>query len=318
MTITKCVAGCDVSKSHVDVCLLSDDPNIKPRTWRVENDQLEELARELKRNGCKLVVFEASGGYERPLHQALAKVGVPASRVNPRNARNFAKGLGLLAKTDRLDAAMLAEFARRMEPKPTALPTQQQSKFRDLVHRRSQLVGMLSREKQSLAKTNDPDILDSIKQMIVTLETGIKAIQHKIRDCVRDSADLTRRDKILRSMPGVGPVLASVLLARLPELGTISRRKIAALVGLAPYACDSGHFKGTRHIWGGRADIRQAMYMGAVSVITREGRWKQIYEQLKDNGKAAKVALIAVMRRMLTTLNEMVRYDAEYSIQHGC
>ncbi len=318
MTIPNCVAGCDVSKAHVDVCIFFDDPKARRSAWRVETAELGKLAMQLKRKGCRLVVFEASGGYERPLHQALDKVGVPAARINPRHARAFAKASGLLAKTDRLDAAMLADYAERMKPKLTPLPSDKQSKFRDLVHRRNQLVAIRGREKQTLPKATDPDIRDNINEMIAALTKSIKAIEDRIQRCIREEAALTRLDKILRSMPGIGPVLATTMMARLPELGQINRRKIAALVGLAPYACDTGIFRGTRHIWGGRADIRQALYMGAISAVCREGHWKQIYDQLKSNGKSSKVALIAVMRRMLTTLNVMVKKDAVYSIQHGC
>jgi transposase len=318
MTISVSVAGCDVSKSHIDVCLLPKKAGARASFLQVGNDQLDELAKDLKRRGCRLVVFEASGGYERALHLALHKAGVPATRVNPRQTRDFARAVGLLAKTDRVDAAMLARYGECVKPEPTPMAEQIRGRLRDLVLRRSQVVDMKAKELQSIGKVTDPDVTASFKGMIATLTQAIAHIQGLIEQCIRDSEELDKQAELLRSAPGVGPVLAPVLLARLPELGQLDRRKIAALVGLAPYACDSGAFKGKRRIWGGRADIRKALYMGSLAVTTKEGPWRDTYIKLVAAGKPKKVARVAIMHKMLTTLNAMVKNQTNYSLQHGC
>lgn len=318
MTITVSVAGCDVSKSHVDVCLLPNKAGERPQFLRVDNDQLDDLAKELKRRRCKLAVFEASGGYERALHLALHKAGVPAAMVNPRKARNFAQADGTLAKTDRVDAAMLAKFGDRMRPEPTPLCVDNRARLRDLVNRRSQLVGMLAKEKQSFGKVTDPDVRASFEDSIERLTQSIDHLESLIKQCQREDAELGAAARIAQSVPGIGDVLTPLLLARLPELGRLNRRQIAALVGLAPYACDSGIFAGKRRIWGGRADIRQALYMGSLSVTSRPGAWQDTYNRLIAAGKPKKVARVAIMRKMITTLNAIFKSQTKYCPQHGC
>ncbi len=318
MTLTLSIAGCDISRAHIDLCLLDDTPGSRPRHRQVPNDRLEAMAQELKRQGCRLVVFEASGGYERPLRQALAAAGLPAAMVNPRHVRAFARASGLLAKTDRLDAAVLARYGQRMDPDLTPLPGREQEKLRDLLRRRDQLITMRISEKQNLAKAHDAEIRADITAMTDTLTQAIRDMQDRIRHCIRASAEMAAQAGMLRSMPGIGPVLAAMMIARLPELGQLNRRQIAALAGLAPHACESGAFKGQRHIWGGRADLRSALYMGAVAVIRRPGPSKAFYDHLKAQGKPSKVALIAVMRKMIITLNAMIKTKTHFSTQHGC
>jgi len=317
MTIASSVAGCDVSKSHVDVCLLDAEEDGWRQSWRVDSRHLDSLARALKARGCRLVVLEASGGYEGPLRRALERASLPAALVNPRQARAFARACGLLAKTDRIDAAMLARYGRRMNPQPTPLPEPQRERLRDLLRRRDQLIAIRTSEKQNLDKAADSQIREDIAAMAVHLSKAIADIQRRIQQCIRASAELAAQAAILRSMTGIGPVLTALMLARLPELGRLDRRSIAALVGLAPHACESGAFKGQRHIWGGRAGLRRALYMGAVAAISRPGSWKTCYDALKARGKPPKVALIAVMRKMIVTLNAMIRTNTTFQ-QHGC
>lgn len=317
MIIASSVAGCDVSKSHIDVCLLEGEGDGRCRSWRFDNRHLDRLASRLRARGCRLVVLEASGGYEGPLRQALERAGLPAALVNPRQARAFARACGLLAKTDRVDAAMLSRYGRCMNPQPTPLPEPQRERLRDLLRRRDQLIAIRTSEKQNLDKAADSRIRADIAAMITHLSRAITDIQRRIQQCIRASTELTAQAAILRSMTGIGPVLTALLLARLPELGRLDRRRIAALVGLAPHACESGAFKGQRHIWGGRADLRRALYMGAVAAISRSAPWKTCYNALKARGKPPKVALIAVMRKMIVTLNAMIRTNTTFQ-QHGC
>lgn len=311
MTISQRIAGLDVSKDRTEVCLLGEEGETR--------DSFEDaslLANRLAREQVDLAVLEPTGGYERALVSALHQAGVPCAVVNARHVRHFARASGVLAKTDRLDARVLAEYGQRMRPEPTPPRPAIRQRLCDLVRRRRQLVDMRKAEQTRYRQAVEPDILEDIETAIGFLTQRIKAVEKRIHDLIVSDPDLQQPDRILRSMPGIGSVLAATLLAELPELGTISRRKIVALAGLAPLARDSGNFRGTRAIWGGRADLRSALHMGVIAAIRTSNPLREAYMKLRDRGKPHKVATTAVLRKMIVQLNAMIRDSGAY--QHSC
>jgi transposase len=313
-TIALTIAGIDISKRHLDVHLL---PGGEER--RLAADRLSELIAWLKRRAVRLVVAEATGGLEADLAAALEDAGLPLAVVNPRQVRHFARGLGLLAKTDRLDARILALYGERVQP--TARPRRPAARRRlaALLRRRTQLVGMRAAERQHRLQSREPDLDHDIAAVIAFLDGQIRALERTIVQLIRSQPDLARDASLLSGIPGIGPLLSATLIAGLPELGHANRRQIAALVGVAPLARDSGAFRGKRHVWGGRADIRHALFMGALAAIRPQGPIQQRYQSLVARGKPGKVALIAVMRTILTTANAILRTQTPFQPQqHGC
>lgn len=298
-------AGVDVSKSHLDVCLAG-------RHSRVENTPADAsaLAARLARRRATVVV-EATGGYERTLLRACVSAGVPAARVNPLQVRHAAKGLGVLAKNDRLDANVLAEYGRLVRPEPIdprdfALS----DALRQLATRRRQLVEDCVRQKGHLEHLTEPHARASALRTLAFLETELKQVDRELHDAIgADEAAAARRERLVRT-PGVGPATAGVLVACLPELGRRDRKAIVALVGLAPYDDDSGSRRGARQIRGGRVDVRNALYMAALVGIRHNPVLREHYKALKAAGKPGKVALVACMRKLLLHLNaELARLD---------
>lgn len=295
--------GIDVAKEHLDAAALPTG-----EVWRVANDELgiAELVSALKGLGVTLVVLEATGGLEVPITVALTLAGVPVAVINPRQGRDFARALGRLAKTDRIDAQVLARFAEAIRPEPKALPDEEAQELAALVARRRQLMEMLVMEQNRLASA--PYALrKDLKEHVEWLKQRLKDNDHDLRKLLKRSPIWREKDNLLQSVPGVGPILSATLLSRLPELGRLNRKQVAALVGVAPLNCDSGKFKGRRRVWGGRADVRQALYMAAVSASQWNPALKDFYQRLVDAGKPKKLALTAVMRKLLTMLNAMVR-----------
>lgn len=295
--------GIDVSKQHLDAAAVPTG-----EVWRVANDEagISALVLALKEQGVTLVVLEATGGLEVPVAAALTLVGVPVAVVNPRQARDFAKAVGRLAKTDRIDAQILARFAEAVKPEPRALPTEDAQGLAALVARRRQLTEMLVMEQNRLASA--PYALRrDIQAHVEWLKQRLKDNDKELRKLLKASPVWREKDNLLQSVPGVGPVASATLLARLPELGRLNRKQIASLVGVAPLNCDSGKFKGKRMIWGGRADVRQALYMAALSASIWNPVLKEFYNRLLAAGKPKKLALTAVMRKLLTMLNAMMR-----------
>jgi transposase len=308
MSASSVVVGIDVAKAHVDVAVLG----AKFDAQRFDNDAEAHsaLAAALMPLGVALVVMEATGGYEAALACALQAAGLPVAVVNPRQARDFAKSMGRLAKTDRIDARMLAEFAavlvRRDDLASLIRPladTQQQA-LAAMVTRRRQLVTMMLSERQRL-QLAVAVVRPSIEAMIEAIRKQLDDVEAQMVSHVQ--AHHAELDKLLRSASGIGPVASATLIAELPELGKLNRREIAALVGVAPMANDSGNTKGRRRVQGGRFEIRRVLYMATLTAARHNPAIKTFYNRLVAAGKLPKVALVACMRKLLTTLNAMVK-----------
>ena len=310
---TQTYIGIDVAKDHLDVHALPSG-----EAWRSANDPdgIDALVARAAALGPALVVLEASGKYEAPCAAALAAAGVPVAVVNPRQARDFGKSTGQLAKTDSLDAAMLALFAERVRPEPRALPDAETEALAAVLARRRQLITMLVSEKNR-AHVAAPPVRKSIAKHIRWLEKELGAVDDDLRQAIRESAAWRAKDDLLRAVPGVGRVLATTLLADLPELGRLNRREIAALVGVAPLNRDSGRYRGERSVWGGRAAVRTALYMGALAAVRSNPPVRALYERLVAKGKPKKVALVACMRKLLVTCNAMMRDEAAWDVNRA-
>lgn len=264
--------------------------------------------------GCAdaLVVFEASGGYEQPLAEALAAAGIAYTRINPRQAREFARATGRLAKTDQVDACVLAVMGRALALSPTPPPDPVRTRLAALVARREDLVDQAAREANRLKQASDAFVRADIASLIRVLKGRIAKVETEIAAQIASDEQLAATEQRLRSAPGIGPVTAASLLARLPELGHVSRGAIANLAGLAPHACDSGQMRGQRHIWGGRKDVRKSLYQAAFIATRFDPALKALRARLEAAGKPFKVAIIAVARILLTQLNAIVREQRNY------
>lgn len=306
MTMPQDVIGVDIAKDWIDVFFLS--------TGRAERVQMRAagLRAFAARARGALVVFEASGGYERPLAEALDAAGVVYARVNPRQAREFARATGRLAKTDRVDARMLAEMGRALAPRPTPPADPDRVRLAALVGRRDDLGAMLQAEVTRLHQARDPSVRRDLQGMIAVLRRRIGKLEAEIAAVIGADEALSDRSRLLRTMPGVGPLLAARLLARLPELGRLDRRAIAKLAGLAPHACDSGRFRGRRRIWGGRAEVRRTLYLAGFIASRYDPVLKAFRRKLQEAGKPVKLAIIACARKLLTILNAMLRDQREH------
>lgn len=308
-----CYIGIDVSKATLDIASLPDG-----ESWTVTNDEhgLAELAPRLVALAPVLVVLEATGGFEMLTAITLAKAGLPIAVVNPRQVRDFAKAMGQLAKTDALDAGMLADFAQRVRPVPRPLPDEAAQLLESLLTRRRQIVEMLTTEKNRLGFARGP-VKRDISQHIRWLEKRLADVDGDLQDAVAASPLYQAKSELLRSVPGVGPVTALTLLATLPELGQLSRHQIAALVGVAPLNRDSGTMRGKRMVWGGRAPVRAVLYMAALVGLKHNPVLRRFYERLRATGKPFKVAATACMRKLLTILNAMLHQNRRWDPQHA-
>ncbi len=308
-----CYVGIDVSKATLDVASL---PNAE--SWAVTNDDLglAELTPRLVALAPVLVVLEATGGFETLAAITLAKAGLPIAVVNPRQVRDFAKAMGQLAKTDALDAGILAAFAQRMRPEPRPLPDEAAQLLESLLTRRRQLVDMLTAEKNRLGFARGP-VKRDINRHIRWLEKRLADVDGDLKDAIAASPLYHAKAALLRSVPGVGPVTTITLLASLPELGQLSRQQIAALVGVAPMNRDSGARRGKRMVWGGRAPVRAVLYMAALVGIKHNPVLRQFYDRLRAAGKPFKVAVTACMRKLLTILNAMLHQNRRWDPQHS-
>jgi transposase len=257
-------------------------------------------------------VLEASGGYERPLTEALARAGTDYARVNPRHAREYARATGRLAKTDRVDAEVLAGMGRALELEPTSPVDADRARLADLVARRDDLVTTIRREKNRAGQTRDRWIAREIARLLKALQDHLAAVEAQIETLVATRGSLAEQSRRLRSVPGIGPAVSAALLARLPELGQLDRRQIASLAGLAPHACDSGTHRGKRRIWGGRADLRRALYIAAFIASRYDQTLKAFRHRLQNAGKPVKLAITACARKLLTILNAMFRDQSDY------
>jgi len=303
--------GIDVSKARLDVAL-----GASGELFSVSNDSrgIGALAQRLAQLGPALVVLEASGGLQTMLVAELGAARMPVVVVNPRQVREFARASGQLAKTDALDARMLARFAERMRPEVRRLPDARELELKALVARRRELVEMITAERNRLGSA--PKVLrKEISAHIRWLEGRLKERDRDLDRMLRSSPLWREREDLLRAVPGVGPVLCATLLADLPELGVLSRREIAALVGVAPLNRDSGSMRGRRTVSGGRAQVRAALYMATLAAVRFNPALKTFYLRLRSAGKPAKVALTAAMRKLLITLNAILKHRTPWSPQ---
>jgi transposase len=301
--------GIDVSKARLDVAVLPGE-----QTWSVANDDegITQLADKLKGLSPKLVLLEATGGLERRVLARLAGGGVPAMAINPRNVRDFAKSLGKLAKTDRIDAIILGRFAQAVRPELRPIADEQSQELQTLLTRRRQVVEMITAEKNRLFATDQSRTRRRIKEHIEYLQKSLNINDYDLEQSIKQMPIWLEKVDLLESVPGVGRVTASTLVALLPELGTLGRKQIAALVGVAPFNRDSGTLRGRRTVWGGRATVRAVLYMAALTSTRWNPAIKALYRRLKAAGKPSKVALVACMRKLLTILNAMLRTRAPW------
>jgi transposase len=282
----------------------------------VDNDEegIGTFMKRIKPLHPRLIVLEATGSLEAAVVTALAAASLPVVVVNPRHVRNFAKATGRLAKTDTIDAQMLARFGEAVNPQPRPLKNKQVKHLQALTARRRQLVRMLTAEKNRLSSA-PPLVKPNIKAHIVWLEHCLGDINRELQKAIKDSPVWCEKERLLRSVPGVGAVLSLSLLAELPELGELNRKQIAALVGVAPFNRDSGTFRGKRSIWGGRSALRATLYMGTLAAISFNPIIKAFYQRLCMAGKERKVALTACMRKLLTILNAMMKTNTHWQPQ---
>lgn len=295
--------GIDVAKDHLD---LASRPGGKPVRIRNREAEITQLVQQLQDLQPALIVMEATGGLEMPLAAALAVAGLPVAVVNPRQVRSFAEATGQLAKTDQLDAQILAHFAEAIHPAPRALPDEQTQQMSALLARRRQLIEMLTAEKNRLHSAL-AQVRPRLQAHIAWLEDELAALDQELDQAVKDSPLWRAKEDLLCSVPGVGPVLARTLLFDLPELGALSHKQIAKLVGVAPLNRDSGRLKGKRSIWGGRAVVRTALYLAVLSAMRFNPVIKAFYQRLVQAGKSKKAAMTACMHKLLTILNAMLR-----------
>jgi transposase len=295
--------GIDVSKGRLDVCLMPEG-----EAFAVANDQegIDSLLRRLEEARPELVVLEASGRYERPAAAAIAASGIAVAVINPRQARDFAKAVGRLAKTDRIDAEILARFAAAVGPRPSILPDEEARALQAILTRRRQLMEMIIAENNRLQMAT-PAVAKRIRAHMKWLEKELSRTDGDLEEAIAASTVFKENEALLRSVPGVGPVLARTLLAELPELGTLTHKRLCALVGVAPFNRDSGQRRGKREVWGGRASVRATLYMGALVATRYNPVIGEFYKRLLKAGKPKKVALVACMRKLLTILNAVLR-----------
>lgn len=304
--------GIDVAKDSFDVASLPSGLSLS-----LPNDAKgrKQLLEQLEKHAVVLIVLEATGGYERSLVAELLQAGQKVIVANPRQVRDFARGIGKLAKTDRIDAAVLAKFGQVVQPQPRQRPSDQAVNLAELVTRRRQVSDLLTAESNRLPMARHAPVRKSLQKIIRALEQQLIDLDKLIRDNIESDDGLRRKDEIVQSFKGVGPGTSSLLLSHLPELGRLNRQQIAALAGLAPWTVQSGPWVGQSKIWGGRAEVRSMLYMAAITAI----RWNPIirtfYQRLRSQGKRFKVAITACMRKMLVILNTLIRNDCLWSPQ---
>lgn len=295
--------GIDVSKDHLDI---ATRPSKDPLGFQNTDEGVDALIHHLRPLQPTLIVLEATGRYHRLVLSRLLAAGLPAIAINPRQARDFARAIGRLAKTDAIDADVLAEFAEKIRPEPRSIADQATQDLEAICTRRRQLVAMLSAEKNRL-HTAPKNIRSEIQKHIHWLEKEISQLEKDLDKQIRSSPAWCEKDNLLRTCKGIGPITTHTMLSCLPELGTLSGRQIAALVGVAPFNDDTGKHKGRRHIQGGRLDVRAVLYMATLAAIRHNRTIREFHRRLIAAGKAKKVAITACMRKLLTILNAMLR-----------
>lgn len=301
---TPVFVGIDISKKRLDIFLIPPDTSFAlPNT----EAGIAKLVARLLQVAPQIILLEATGGYEFRIVAALREAGLPACFINPRQVRDFARSLGILAKTDRIDARVLAQFAEKLRPEPRPLPDAQHQELKHLMARRRQLLEMIQMEQNRLQISPFPRVKQSILAALQALKEQLRQLEQDIDDFFQRHPVWLDQDQLLRSVPGVGPQTSLSIMAWLPELGNLNRREIAALVGVAPFNRDSGAWRGKRSIRGGRPQVRRALYMATLAALRFNAVIRAFYHRLLLNGKARKLALIACMRKLLTILNAMLK-----------
>lgn len=308
MSTSPRTVGIDVSKATLDVHVLPTH-----ESWVVENNEagIQQLVRRVAEMAPERIVLEATGGYEKEAALTLALVKLPVAVVNPRQVRDFAKAMGRLAKTDRVDAEVIALFGERVRPEPRELGDERLHDLEALVTRRRQVQQMIVAETNRM-ETAAPAVRLRIQAHVCWLQDEMAATEESIRSSIEQCPIWRARDELLRSVPGIGDGTSAKLIAGLPELGQLSPKKITALVGIVPYNRDSGNFRGQRRIFGGRAEVRTALYMATFSAIRCNPIIRAHYNSLRSRGKPFKVAMVACMRKLLVILNTMVRFNSPW------
>jgi transposase len=295
--------GIDIAKDSMEVMVHESS-----KRWNFMNDEsgLHKLIAKMKRLSPSLIVLEATGGYENTVATGLQCKGFSVAVINPRQIRDFARSIGTLAKTDILDARVIAHFAAKIQPPPRILPTEEAKRLGAILMRRRQIITLLTAEKNRLLQAN-PAVRERVKNHVIWLKQELSDITTELKQTVQDDPEWKEKDKIIQSVPGVGPILSVTLLADFPELGTLNRKQIAALGGVAPFNRDSGKMRGKRTIWGGRGVVRTATYMAAFAAIRCNPLLTSFFNRLVAAGKPRKVALVACMRKLLCILNAMLK-----------
>jgi len=301
--------GIDVSKDHLDVA--SPDGS---KQWSNDSEGHQRLIEHLRKWSLESIVLEATGGYERAVVAELAAADLPVVVVNPRQVRDFARATGRLAKTDAIDALVLAEFGRAVKPPHRLLPSEKQRDLKQQLSRRRQLVGMLTAEKNRRGQATDALVRKTIEAVMQTFQQQIGELDDRLQKTIEQTPAWREKENLLKSVPGVGPQTALTLLIELPELGLCSRQEIAALVGVAPINRDSGKMRGRRTTWGGRASVRSALYMATLVATRHNPVIRSHYQHLQQLGKKKKVALVACMRKLLCMLNAILRDKQPWKI----
>jgi transposase len=296
--------GIDVSKDFLDVAIGGSG-----QVQRLTNDEpgLKQLQDALRDHNVKLIVMEATGGFHRLALATLLQRGLPTVAINPRQARDFAKALGLLEKNDRIDAKALQLFAERVRPPVRALPDQETQAFDELLTRRRQIIEMLIAEKNRASHAQTARVRKNIQEHVDWLKKQLRDTDKELKELVESCPAWNAKVELLEAIKGIGTVTAATLLSAIPELGTLNRKQVAKLAGLAPLCCDSGRQTGKRKAWGGRADARTALYMPTITAVRHNPDLRSFYQRLVAAGKPKKVALVAAMRKLLTIINAVVR-----------
>jgi len=306
---TKVYIGIDIGKAQIDIAVHPSE-----KQWSFSNNEpgINEAVKNILEVSPALVVLEATGNLQVSLVAALAIAGITPAVVNPRQVRDFAKATGRLAKTDAIDARVIAHFAAAIHPEPRTLSDDQTQELKDIVARRRQVSDMLTAERNRLGSARKV-VRPRIQAHITWLQKELEDIDGNLRRAIQESPIWREKDDLLQSVPGIGPVTSATILTQLPELGTLNRRQIAALVGVAPFNRDSGTMRGKRTIWGGRSHVRAVLYMATMVAARFNPVIRNFYERLCAVGKAKKVALTACMRKLLTILNAMLKHRASWN-----
>ena len=306
--------GIDVSKDHLDIAVR---PSGERTRFGNDDEGIDQLIERIQPLSAGLIVLEATGSYHRLLLSRLIAGGFPAIAINPRQARDFARAMGRLAKTDTIDADVLAEFGEKVRPELRAITDEATQQLEACCARRRQLVGMLVAEKNRIHSAPGA-VRSQIKKHIQWLEKHIEELENDLDDQIRSSTAWREKDDLLRSCKGIGPTTSHTMLACLPELGKLDRHQIAALVGVAPFNQDSGKYRGRRHVQGGRSDVRCVLYMATLAAIRHNPVIRGFHQRLISAGKVKKVAITACMRKLLTILNAMVRHNRPWNANFVC